>query len=92
MSDTPFWALTISFWLHMLATVTWVGGQAILSLIVFPASRKSLSPEEHLKLLTAINRRMRKLSELYQFWRSVERSRRVAGRKESHRAGPEGRS
>lgn len=59
MKETPFWALTISFWLHMLATVTWVGGQAILSLLVLPASRKSLSPENHYKLLTNINRRMR---------------------------------
>ena len=56
--ETPQWALTISFWLHMLATVGWVGGQAALSLLVIPASRKSLAPEDHHKLLTAINKRM----------------------------------
>lgn len=59
MSETPAWALTISFWLHMLATVTWVGGQAALSLLVLPASRKTLSAESHHKLLTDINKRMR---------------------------------
>jgi uncharacterized membrane protein len=59
MSETPAWALTISFWLHMLATVTWVGGQAALSLMVLPASRKILSPQDHHKLLTSINKRMR---------------------------------
>lgn len=42
----------------MLATVSWVGGQAILSLVVFPASRKTLSPENHHLLISAIIRRM----------------------------------
>lgn len=58
MQETPTVALTIAFWLHMLATVTWVGGQAILSVVVFPISRKSLALEDHHRFLTAINRRM----------------------------------
>jgi uncharacterized membrane protein len=58
MSDTPVWALTISFWLHMLATVSWVGGQAIIALVVIPLSRKTLPLEQHHKLLSAINKRM----------------------------------
>mgnify|MGYP001231057550 CR=1 FL=1 len=58
MSDTPAIALTIAFWLHMLATVSWVGGQAILSLVVIPLSRKALALEDHHKLLSAVNRRM----------------------------------
>jgi uncharacterized membrane protein len=58
MSDTPFWALTIAFWLHMLATVSWVGGQAIIALVVIPLSRKTLPIDQHHKLLTAINKRM----------------------------------
>ena len=61
MPETPLWALTISFWLHMLATVTWVGGQAALSLIILPASRKTLSSQDHHKLLTDINKRMRSI-------------------------------
>lgn len=58
MNDTPSWALTIAFWLHMLATVSWVGGQAIISLVVLPLSRKTLAIEDHHKLLSAINKRM----------------------------------
>jgi len=58
MTETPAAALTIAFWLHMLATVSWVGGQAILSLVVFPSSSKNLSPEDHHRLISAINRRM----------------------------------
>ena len=57
--DTPQWAMTIAFWLHMLATVTWLGGQAALSLLVFPAGRKALAPEDYYNLITAINKRMR---------------------------------
>ena len=58
MTEPPVIALPIAFWLHMLATVSWVGGQAILSLVVFPASSKTLSPDDHHKLISAINRRM----------------------------------
>ncbi len=58
MSDTPLWALTVAFWLHMLATVSWVGGQAIISLVVIPLSRKTLPIEQHHQLLASINKRM----------------------------------
>jgi len=58
MTETPAVALTIAFWLHMLATVSWVGGQAVLSLVVFPASRKTLTPQDHHQLITVIIRRM----------------------------------
>lgn len=62
MTETPAIALTIAFWLHMIATVAWVGGQAIISLVVLPASRTTLSLDDHHKLLTAINRRFSGLS------------------------------
>jgi uncharacterized membrane protein len=58
MAETPEIALTIAFWLHMLATVSWVGGQAILSLVVFPLSKKTLSLDDHHKLLSAITKQM----------------------------------
>lgn len=61
MSNTPSWALTIAFWLHMLATVSWVGGQAIISMVVIPLSRKNLSLQDHHTLLRAINKRMSSL-------------------------------
>ena len=38
--ETPQWAMMIAFWLHMLATVVWLGGQAALSLLVLPIGRK----------------------------------------------------
>jgi len=58
MSETPDWLLTISYWLHMIATVGWVGSQAMVSLVVLPLSHKNHSKRNHLKLLTTINKRM----------------------------------
>lgn len=39
----PGWVLSIAYWLHMLATVVWVGGLAALSLIVLPAARRTIT-------------------------------------------------
>jgi uncharacterized membrane protein len=54
----PDWALTLSFWLHMLATVVWIGGLAVLSLVVIPAGRQALSPAHYSVLLAGIQRRL----------------------------------
>jgi uncharacterized membrane protein len=51
-------ALTLAYWLHMLATVTWIGGLAALSLFVLPAARRSLEPESYVVLLADIQRRL----------------------------------
>lgn len=36
------WALTQAYWMHLLATVTWIGGLAALAWLVLPAARRSL--------------------------------------------------
>ncbi len=38
----PFWVLTLSYWLHLLSTVVWLGGLALLALIAWPAVRKDM--------------------------------------------------
>lgn len=55
---TPVWALSIAYWLHMLATVLWIGGLAALSLIVLPAARKALDPSAYADLLAAFQKRL----------------------------------
>jgi len=55
---TPTWALTIAFWLHMLATVVWIGGLAALSIFVLPAARKALDASAYASLLESIQRRL----------------------------------
>lgn len=55
---TPAWALSLAYWLHMLATVAWIGGLAALSLLVLPAARQALDPASYAALLGKIQRRM----------------------------------
>ena len=55
---TPVWALSIAYWLHMLATVLWIGGLASLSLIVLPAAHKVLDPNTFIDFLAALQKRL----------------------------------
>lgn len=55
---TPFWALSLAFWLHMLATVVWIGGLVALVIIVLPAAYRTLTPESYSQLLGQIQRRL----------------------------------
>ncbi|MEX2143889.1 MAG: CopD family protein [Anaerolineales bacterium] len=54
----PSWALLISFWLHMLVTVVWLGSLAALALFILPATRRSLKPVEFAAWLDGVNRRL----------------------------------
>jgi uncharacterized membrane protein len=38
----PPWGLALAYWLHMLATIAWIGGLAAVVLLVLPAARKHL--------------------------------------------------
>jgi uncharacterized membrane protein len=58
MPPIPFWALGLIFWLHMLATVTWIGGLVAISLLVLPAARVTLGPADQLRLITAMQKRL----------------------------------
>lgn len=60
--DTPAWALTLAYWLHMLATVVWIGGLAALGIFVLPAARRSLAAAAYADLLAAIQRRFEPLA------------------------------
>jgi uncharacterized membrane protein len=35
-----FWILVLSYWLHLLATVVWLGGLALMALVAWPALRQ----------------------------------------------------
>ncbi|MCW5875658.1 MAG: CopD family protein [Anaerolineales bacterium] len=54
----PDWALLISFWLHMLASVVWLGSLAALALFVLPALRRRLPPADFAVWLEALNARL----------------------------------
>ena len=54
----PAWALAITYWLHLLATVTWIGSLAGISFLVLPAMQRSLSPETQLVFIEAMQKRL----------------------------------
>ena len=57
---SPFF-LTITYWLHMVATVTWIGGLTALSLIVLPAARKTLDRAAFGALLLQMQTRLQQV-------------------------------
>lgn len=58
LAHPPSWTLALTYWLHLLATVTWVGSLAAISLLVLPAMRRSLSPETQLVFIEAMQKRL----------------------------------
>jgi len=62
MNAPPGWALALVYWLHMLATVAWVGGIVSISLLVMPAAHKSLKPVDQLAFIDAMQRRLEPLA------------------------------
>lgn len=62
MSPPPTWALALTYWLHMLATVAWLGGLAATALLVYPAAKQALKPAEQLAFIAAMQRRLEPLA------------------------------
>ncbi len=54
----PSWALALAFWLHMLATVTWVGSLAATSVLILPAAKHTLKPVDQLAFIEAMQKRL----------------------------------
>lgn len=54
----PVWALSLAFWLHMVATVVWIGGLAALVLLVLPVARRNLDNITFAVLLDRLQRRL----------------------------------
>ena len=58
MTSPSLWALSLIYWLHMLATIVWIGSLAGLSILFLPAARQTLDPLVYAKLLASIQRRL----------------------------------
>ena len=58
ITTPPAWALAITYWLHLLATVTWVGSLAGISFLILPAMQRSLNPETQLVFIEAMQKRL----------------------------------
>ena len=46
-----------TLWLHVIAAVTWVGGNLILAMVIVPHFKQNLPPVQRIKLLTQIGKR-----------------------------------
>ena len=58
----PSWALTLVYFLHLSATVVWLGSLVGLSLLVIPAASRTLEPKDQVSLLDNIQSRLDSLS------------------------------
>jgi uncharacterized membrane protein len=58
MPAIPVWALALIFWLHMLATVAWIGSIISISILFLPAAQKVLKPADQLALIDAMQKRL----------------------------------
>lgn len=58
IASPPAWALALTYWLHLLATVAWVGSLAGVSFLVLPAMKRSLEPETQLVFIEAMQKRL----------------------------------
>lgn len=58
ITPPPAWALALTYWLHLLATVAWVGSLAGVSFLVLPAMQRALDPENQIIFLEAMQKRL----------------------------------
>lgn len=54
----PYTGLSVVYWLHMLATVVWIGSLAALSLLILPVARRTLDREAFSAFLTGLQQRL----------------------------------
>jgi uncharacterized membrane protein len=58
LTSPPTWALALTYWLHLFATVAWVGSLAAVSLLILPALKRSLDSANQLIFIEAMQRRL----------------------------------
>lgn len=56
--EIPVAFLSLAYWLHMLATLVWIGGLSAMAILILPAARRALEPAAFARLLTDLQRRL----------------------------------
>jgi uncharacterized membrane protein len=54
--------MAVIYWLHMLATVTWIGSLAAINLLVLPASNQTLKLVDQISFIAALQKRLEPLA------------------------------
>lgn len=57
-SAVPYWALASVFWVHLIATATWIGSLIAMTVLVLPAARRTLGAADQLSLIEFVQRRL----------------------------------
>lgn len=61
----PTWVLALNYWLHLLATILWIGGLAALILVAWPGILAAQLPDEPTRTLqNTIEKRFRPIANL----------------------------
>ena len=50
--------MALIYWLHMLATVTWIGSLAAINLLVLPAAQRTLKLVDQLSFIAAVQKKL----------------------------------
>ena len=58
MAIPPNWVLALIYWLHMLATVAWIGSLVAISILVLPASTRTLKLVDQVSFIAALQKRL----------------------------------
>ncbi len=58
MPAVPNWAVALTYWLHLLATVTWIGSLVSISILVLPAAARTLQPVDQLAFIDVVQKRL----------------------------------
>jgi uncharacterized membrane protein len=59
MMTTPStWVMASIYWLHLLATVAWIGSLAAINLLVLPAATRTLKLVDQISFITALQKRL----------------------------------
>jgi uncharacterized membrane protein len=58
MTTPSIWALSLIYWLHMLATVAWIGSLVTLSILVLPSAREALDAKTYVDWINHLRRRL----------------------------------
>lgn len=58
LSTPPSWAMALIYWLHFMATVTWIGSLVSISLLILPAAKRTLKPVDQLAFIEAMQKRL----------------------------------
>lgn len=58
MTSMPVWALSLSYLIHMVASIVWFGGLVTVALFILPFIQKNLKIEEREKILNTIQSKL----------------------------------